>query len=49
MAIEKRYQAGLKELRQFFFQNRHCYVPTNRVYANLYEWGSNGLSCLDFD
>ena len=38
MAIEKRHIEKYNELRQFFLQNGHCYVPSGKEYADLYEW-----------
>ncbi len=41
MAIEKRHIGKLNELRQFFLQNGHCYVPSTKEYADLSEWVQN--------
>jgi hypothetical protein len=38
MAIEKRHIEKYNELRQFFLQNGHCYVPAREPYADLYQW-----------
>lgn len=38
MTIEKRHIEKFNELRQFFLQHGHCYVPSNKEYADLFEW-----------
>ena len=38
MAIKKRDIEKLKELKQFFLQNGHCYVPNTKDNQDLYGW-----------
>ena len=38
MTIEKRHLSKFNDLRQFFFHHGHVNIPTDKEYADLYEW-----------